>query len=173
MVHPNLVITTAHSVKVKISPNDSAAAKAEKEEFLKDYEDTAFELHFFDSQGNNFIFKRYVMHQNFENPFLYEGYDIAILYKEDAFPHVFPYTIIMLPDQASHADVELIGYVTEQTSVDRVMKTRYQVKGNVEFTDNNKIKGNMETYADLSHLLEANNFFSKNPDFGQTTPPLS
>ncbi len=26
---------------------------------------------------------------------------------------------------------------------------------------------------DLSHLLEANNFFSKNPDFGQTTPPLS
>lgn len=79
MVHPNLVITTAHSVKVKISPNDSAAAKAEKEEFLKDYEDTAFEVHFFDSQGNNFIFKRYVMHQNFENPFLYEGYDIAIL----------------------------------------------------------------------------------------------
>jgi len=150
MIHQNLVITTAHSVKLKISPNDSAAAKEEKEEFLKDYEDTAFEVHFYDAESHRFIFERYAIPQQFDNRFLRMGYDIAILYKEDDFRHIFSHKIIAPPDQASHADVELIGYVTEQTSADRVMRTRYQVKGNVEFTDNNKIKGNMETYATMS-----------------------
>jgi len=150
VVHQNLVITTAHSVKFKISPGDSAAAKAEKEEFLKDYEDTAFEVHFFDSQGNNRIFKRYATPQQFDNRFLYKGYDIAILYNEDDFPHVFSYKITVPPDQCDDADIELIGYVTEQTSVDRVMRTRHQVMGTVKFTGNNKIEGNLETYASMS-----------------------
>ncbi len=154
MVHRNLVITTAHSVKFKISPGDSAAAKAEKEEFLKDYEDTAFEVHFYDAQGHRFIFERHAIPQQFDTRFLYKGYDIAILYNEDDFPHVFSYKITVPPDQSDDADIELIGYVieqtTEQTSVDRVMRTRHQVMGTVKFTGNNKIEGNLETYASMS-----------------------